>query len=124
MKTNRIIIAGSRCVPEQSHELKEQVFRILSLLPFKDMEIVSGTCKGADKFGEWFANLFNIPIKKFPADWNTHGKKAGFLRNKEMSEYGTHLIAIWDGESNGTRSMIELAKNKGLKVRIIKYETK
>jgi hypothetical protein len=32
-----------------------------------------------------------------------------------MADNATALIAVWDGKSNGTRHMIEIAKEKGLK---------
>ena len=51
-----------------------------------------------------------IKIKYFPADWNTYGKSAGFVRNIEMAENATALIAFWDGKSSGTKHMIETAK--------------
>ena len=40
--------------------------------------------------------------------------KAGFDRNQEMAEYGSVLIAIWNGVSGGTNDMIEKAKKQGL----------
>ena len=46
---------------------------------------------------------------------------AGYLRNKQMAEYADALIAFWDGESKGTKHMIDLAKKNGLKVRIVNY---
>jgi len=33
-----------------------------------------------------------------------------------MAEYAEALIAVWDGESRGTRDMIFKASNTGLKV--------
>lgn len=81
-------------------------------------EIVSGTARGADTTGEIYANLRNIPVKSFPADWNTHGKSAGYIRNAEMADYADMLIAFWDGKSRGTKHMIDLAKSNGLKVEI------
>lgn len=33
-----------------------------------------------------------------------------------MVNYADALIVIWDGESKGTKSTIEFAKNKGLKI--------
>jgi hypothetical protein len=35
-----------------------------------------------------------------------------------MADYADALIALWDGASRGTLSMIELAELKGLKVYI------
>ena len=33
-----------------------------------------------------------------------------------MANYADALIAFWDGNSKGTKHMIELAKSRGLKV--------
>lgn len=85
------------------------------------VEIVSGKAKGADSLGEKYAKEKGLPVKEFPADWDQYGKKAGFIRNSQMAEYGTHLVAFWDGKSAGTKMMIGLAKDKGLKVRVVMY---
>ena len=55
-------------------------------------------------------------MKKFPANWGLHGRKAGFIRNGEMAQYADALIAIHDGESRGTAGMIGIAKQKRLVV--------
>ena len=38
------------------------------------------------------------------------------IRNQQMSDYADALIAIYDGVSNGTKNMIEIAKKDGLEV--------
>lgn len=120
MKPNRVIIAGSRTVSENDPDLVMRIHKILINIKGCDLEIVSGTCGGADRLGEYYAAQYGISVKQFPADWKTLGKSAGPIRNKQMSDYATHLIAIWDGSSVGTRHMIESAKRNGLKVRVIK----
>jgi hypothetical protein len=35
-----------------------------------------------------------------------------------MAEYADALIAIWDGESRGTKNMIEEATKRGLRVHV------
>jgi glycerophosphoryl diester phosphodiesterase len=82
---------------------------------------VSGKARGADSLGETWGNEKNVPIKSFPANWDLYGKRAGYLRNTEMADYADGLIAFWDGESKGTKHMIDTANNKGLEVHIIKY---
>jgi len=84
-------------------------------------EIVSGGASGVDWLGESFAANNSIPVKKFPADWKAHGKAAGPIRNRQMAEYADCLIAFWDGESPGTKNMIETMKkmNKPVTVYII-----
>jgi hypothetical protein len=39
-----------------------------------------------------------------------------------MADYASHLISFWDGQSKGTKSMINLAKKKGLQVEIISID--
>lgn len=123
MKTNRVIIAGSRTVPEQSNDLFGKILKIVFNLDVEDTEIVSGGAKGADKLGENIAKELPhpLPVKIFEADWDTWGKSAGYKRNKQMALYATHLIAIVDleVESRGTRHMIDLAKRYDLKIRVI-----
>lgn len=119
---NRVIIAGSRGV-EYSLEIQEKVSYYLSALDFKNTEIVSGTARGADRVGEKIAEKLGLPIKRFPADWDKYGKSAGYIRNKEMAEYGSHLILIWDGQSKGSKNMLEESQRRGLDIRVIEYKT-
>lgn len=83
-------------------------------------EVVSGGCRGADMVGEKWGRSNGIPIKRFPPDWNMHGKAAGPLRNSEMAAYADQCIAVWDGESRGTGDMIRKARTKGMKIFIYK----
>lgn len=39
-----------------------------------------------------------------------------------MAQNADALVAFWDGQSRGTKHMIDLACKYGLKVRVIKYE--
>lgn len=99
-----------------------------NLLP-EDVEIISGGADGADSFAEHFANSLKqekLKLTVMKADWDRRGDSAGFIRNKEMAIYANALpdgmcICFWDGKSNGTKSMIELAKREGLDVYVIKY---
>jgi len=115
----KIIIAGGREF-NQFHMMTQKMDIFISKLD-EDIEIVSGTANGADKLGEDYANIRNLKIKRFPADWDKYGKGAGYKRNTEMAEYADALIAFWDGASRGTMHMINIAKKKGLQVRVIRY---
>lgn len=77
-------------------------------------EVVSGCQRGADKLGEAWAARHGLPVKPFPAAWHVYGPGAGNIRNEEMAKYADALIAIWDGISQGTRDMIDRAKQRGL----------
>lgn len=88
-------------------------------------EVVSGGALGSDKLGEQYANENNIPIKRFVPDWKGLGKKAGFVRNRQMGDYAKEhngmLVAFWDKQSRGTKGMINYAKRIGLKCVVIYY---
>ena len=75
-------------------------------------EIVCGNARGADTLGAEWAHLKSIPVKYFPAQWDTYGKSAGYIRNAEMADYADALIAFWDGQSKGTAHMIQTMKIK------------
>lgn len=111
----KVIIAGSRegFTPEDVFEGVACIHRYSGI---QIDEIVSGGAIGIDTFGEELAKTYSIPIKMFPANWTVHGKSAGFLRNEEMAKYANCLIAFWDGQSKGTKHMIEMALKYGLKL--------
>lgn len=79
-------------------------------------EIVSGGARGADSLGERYAKENSIAIKRFTPDWDGLGKRAGFVRNQDMGNYADTVVAFWDGESSGTKHMIEFATKIGLDV--------
>lgn len=115
----KLIIAGGRDFDDYDL-LKDRIdFRLNG--DYTNLEIVSGTARGADRLGERYAKENNIPIKRFPADWDKYGKSAGYIRNEQMAKYGTMLVAFWDGESRGTKHMIDLAKKYHLPIEIVRY---
>lgn len=114
----KLIIAGGRDFSDYEL-LTREVETVIVGEPH--VEIVSGGAKGADRLGEFFAIDHNLPIKRFPADWDRYGKAAGFKRNAEMADYADHCICFWDGKSKGTSHMINLAKSKGLTLTVINY---
>ena len=124
-KKVKVIVGGSRSFTD-AKLLKEKCDYYLSDAVAKnyDIEIVSGTAKGADRLGENYALEKGYHIAFFPANWSGYGKRAGYLRNEEMANYADALICFWDGESRGTMHMIDIAKKKGLPVRIVKYSKK
>lgn len=117
----KVIVAGSRTFTDY-HLLKNTLLQFMLEHKIMIEEIVSGTAKGADRLGEIFAEIYEIPIKKFIPDWETHGKSAGFKRNSEMADYADMLVVFWDGESKGTKHMIDAAMKKGLLIKIIEFE--
>lgn len=107
----KLIIAGSRTISLDVHLLNDLIGNIIGWENID--ELVHGGCpSGIDKdcanLLEFYAeDSCDIPNKVFNADWETHGKAAGPIRNKEMAEYSGGLLLIWDGESNGSKNMLK-----------------
>ena len=78
-------------------------------------ELIEGGAKGVDSLAKVWAEENGLPITEFKADWKIYGRGAGPVRNQKMAEYADALIAVWDGESRGTKNMISLAKKLNLK---------
>ena len=128
----RIIVAGSRGF--KNYDLfRDTLMDYLDFMDDKDVvdnpsqvKFISGTAKGADTLGEQFAYTYEYDVIRFPADWNTYGKSAGYRRNAEMAKYASEaygvLFAFWDGQSRGTKHMIALAKRYGLEVHVVNYK--
>ncbi len=114
----KLIIAGSR-------DLDEGVFNILEkhILRGLVQEVVVGGARGVDLIAEEWAQSHGIPIKRFIPDWQGKGQQAGILRNIDMANYGTHLLAIWDCRSKGTQHMFTYMRKLGKPTHIIRvYE--
>lgn len=131
MKDLRIIIAGGRDF-DDFPLLMNKCIEIIVEATKEDntidkIRIVSGGARGADKLGKQYAQIAHYDVSRFPADWETYGKSAGYRRNAEMAKFASEdgnigvLIAFWDGKSRGTKHMIDLAKRYGLKVYAVNY---
>lgn len=110
----RTIIAGSRNVKNYKTVLNA-IRKAIESSQIRPTCIISGGANGVDKLGEKFARDFEFPLEVYKADWDKYGNKAGYIRNEQMALVSDALIAIWDGTSNGTKHMINLAKKYGVK---------
>ena len=111
----RTIIAGSRDCTDKS-----QLIAALIACGWTPTVVISGGARGADRLGEQWAAVFNVPCERHPADWDRYGRSAGYKRNEQMADAAEALIALWDGQSRGTKHMIDIATSKGLRVHVHK----
>lgn len=44
------------------------------------------------------------------AEWTVHGKRAGMIRNAELVDSCTLILIFWDGQSNGSKNVIDLCR--------------
>jgi hypothetical protein len=96
----KLVVAGSRTLYPHQFQMYDWLKHFH--IDIDDVEeFVNGGCPtGIDKYcNDWFTSTI------FEADWDTHGKAAGPIRNRQMAEYGDALLLIWDGESRGSKNM-------------------
>lgn len=124
----KVIVAGTREFNNFSMLERELMLYFKAhQLHRSDVEIISGTAKGADKLGEAFAEKYGLKCTKFPADWDKLGNSAGYIRNEEMAKYATGskekgvLFAFWNGTSKGTKHMIDIAKKYHMNINVISF---
>jgi hypothetical protein len=122
----RIIVAGGRKF-DNYELLKNKLDEFLQDKDLSDVEIVSGRAIGTDRLGERYAEEKGLKCAKFEAEWFKLGKRAGMVRNGEMAKYASEtqngtLFAFWNGESKGTKNMIDQATRKNLNIHIIRYD--
>lgn len=123
MDNFKVIIAGSRGFSNYKL-LKEQCNKYLrEKRKTSNIIIVSGHARGADTLGEMYAQDEGFALEVYPAQWKKLGKQAGYRRNEQMAEVADALIAFWDGESKGTKHMIDIMNNKGLPTKVVNYDT-
>lgn len=119
----RIVVAGGRNYQDKKafdSKLNDVMQR------FPDATLISGHARGADTLAEVYAAEHNVPIEVFKPEWNTFGRYAGLVRNRQMLEYAAReespmLVAFWDGSSRGTLNSINIARDLGITVEIVEY---
>lgn len=117
MNEFRILVCGGRAYNDQ-----ERVNRVLDAaaraMAGRHITIIHGDSTGADRCADiWATFRENTTIKAYPADWATHGKKAGPIRNKQMLDEGKPDAVIAFPGGTGTRHMVILAKRYGIPVK-------
>ena len=119
---NKIIVAGGREFTDYD-KAKRHILELIDegFITWDD-ELVCGMARGADRVGmDVWIHVLRNKVHEFPADWNKHGRAAGPIRNAEMGQFADKLIAFWNGESKGTKHMIDYMEKLGKPVKVILY---
>ncbi len=91
-------------------------------LPEGTDEIVSGGAKGVDTLARDYAVQHGIKLTEFLPDYSRYKRGAPLKRNEQIIEYADVILAFWDGQSKGTKFVIDKAEKSGKEVRVIVIE--
>lgn len=118
----RILVCGSRHWDDYATIYKTLQPYIAALPPGADEPtVIHGAARGADRQAAAAASDLGFWVEAHPADWKTHGKAAGPIRNNRMLDTKPDLVIAfkWTGESSGTDHTIAEARKRGIKVEVI-----
>jgi hypothetical protein len=118
--TFRVLVTGSRAWPDGA-AVHQKLRRVALRQGFGRLVVVHGACPtGADAFADEWAREnadAGVTVEPHPADWDTHGKAAGPLRNTHMVQLTADLVLAFPlGASRGTRDCMSKAQQAGLSV--------
>lgn len=73
-------------------------------------EVIHGGSNGADKLaGMWaYDNMIHCVV--YPAEWDKHGKSAGYVRNSQMLNDGKPDLVVAFPGGKGTAMMVKIAR--------------
>jgi len=83
-------------------------------IPAQTTEIISDGERGVGTYARMYAETNGINYREFLPKYDIYGKKAPLIRDKLIINAADLVIAFWDGESRGTKHIIDrcLAINK------------
>lgn len=118
----RVLVTGSRYWPDPQavRQALDDAYADATSRPFI---LIHGDCAtGADRHAHLWAvqaaATCNVIEEAHPADWRTHGKAAGPIRNEAMVDAGADLVlAFLLPNSRGTKHAVQLAEAAGIPVR-------
>ncbi len=87
-------------------------------LPDNITEIVTGGAKGIDTCARCYAEANGIHLTEFLPDYARYGRGAPHVRNRAIVDYADAVLALWDGKSRGTASVIAYSQKAGKPVTV------
>jgi hypothetical protein len=98
----------------------ERRLRQLAGTTLRRITLIHGDARGADRLAAGIATGWGWNVVAYPAEWDRHGKSAGFIRNVQMLEQEPDIVLAFQlGGSRGTQHTITEARRRGIPVEVI-----
>lgn len=118
----KVLVCGGR-----NYDNRERLFKVLdkafkaASIAGRSFTLIHGGARGADKLSHVWAQTRQInDVRVYEADWETHKRVAGPIRNiKMLTEGQPHVIIAFKG-GNGTAHMMKIGREAGVPVYEIK----
>lgn len=109
----RVLVCGGRYFWQQT-QLYMEMHNVHRVTPIT--AVIHGGATGADQMAGHWARRNNIKEIEFKADWQSHGRAAGPIRNARMLTEGVPDLVMSFHGGRGTLNMVRQAKMAGVKV--------
>jgi hypothetical protein len=110
----RVLITGSR----DWDDWETLNAALLAEVDGGHLSVVHGGARGADQMAGAWARKHGLTEEVFPAQWSTHGRRAGFVRNAQMVDTMPDVcLAFIRNGSRGATMTADLAEAAGIPTR-------
>lgn len=108
----KVLVCGGR-------DFDDYELMLLVLDQMKPKELGHGDARGADSLAQRYAEYRGVPVRRYPADWDRHGRSAGPIRNREMfKDFQPDIVVAFPG-GRGTADMVSVAQKAKCKFMVI-----
>lgn len=108
----RVVVTGSRSFRDAA-----AVAAALDPLHYEfgaRLRLIQGGAAGADRLAWEWAKSCDVPCASFAPDYSRPSPQRYHERNDRMLGLADLVVAFWDGESRGTKSVIDKAEARGI----------
>jgi hypothetical protein len=117
MKAQMFLVTGSRDWRDKT-KLVDALDLALAFNP--NMRLIHGGAAGADRLAHDWAKERGVPVQSFAPDYSRPSPQRYHERNDRMLALADQVVAFWDGESRGTKSVIDKARQRGLRLQVVR----
>ena len=115
----RVLVCGGREYGDREDECRFLWMKLDQLIAeVGSIQVIAGGAKGADTVAaEYSTHYLKQEPEVYLADWDTHGRAAGPIRNQRMIDEGKPDLVLAFPGGRGTDDMVRRAEKAGIEVR-------